>query len=268
MTGYWAPPTVRQRLDRCGCGARAGRPPERARVLRVPHPRPGPRWAHVDLEPRHARRRAARTDAVGGRGRLALPGCRLVGPARGGAGRRDARAGACARLAADREAYLEASRVDGGDWSGPGVHPGRVVGGAAAAAAGQRDPDHGCRQLRGLGGARLPLPAAGHVPGPHERARWATACRRPSRRRMLHPGPPGRRARRRRRLRDDHGRAGDVRARGRPTRSPSCFDNGHYGTIRMHQEREGRADHGVRPGPDRLRSGGPGQRRAGLHGHR
>ena len=41
------------------------------------------------------------------------------------------------------------------------------------------------------------------------------------------------------------------------------FDNGHYGTIRMHQERRGPGDHRVRPGPHRLRRGGP---RAGRRG--
>ena len=37
------------------------------------------------------------------------------------------------RLAEDRAAFLAASDVSGGEWSGPGVHPGRVVGTLQAA---------------------------------------------------------------------------------------------------------------------------------------
>ena len=49
--------------------------------------------------------------------------------------------------------------------------------GAPPAAPGRRDPHHGCRRVRGLGRARLPVPAARARSSGPPRARWATATR-------------------------------------------------------------------------------------------
>ncbi len=126
MAGYGSPSAVRERLERADAmlvvGCRLNEPT--SFDYRVPAD--GVRWAHVDLEPR-----------------AGVPGLRDPDIAV----RSDARAfirGAVQRLrgavlhaghlevrdrhnAADRSGWEAASTVDGGEWSGPGVHPGRVV---------------------------------------------------------------------------------------------------------------------------------------------
>ena len=159
-------PLHRPRAARGGrCGARAGRPDVRDRHLRLPHPvAPGPAgsrstWslATPATGSRHRRCPSPRTwpGSWMSRGRTCVAPCstRRTGPR---APRTSSRTG---------QAFLAASDVEGGEWSGPGVHPGRLVGDDAATAAAQRGGDHGRRQLRWLGGARLPVPATGHLPG-------------------------------------------------------------------------------------------------------
>ena len=84
------------------------------------------RWAHVDLEPRARGDLPAPDLAVTADARSFLRAAndRLVGRAVLDAELvRERQAG----NAADRTAWEAASIVDAGDWSGPGVHPGRVV---------------------------------------------------------------------------------------------------------------------------------------------
>ena len=95
-----------------------------------------------------------------------------------------------------------------------------------------------CRQLRELGGPRLPVPPARHVPRP-DLGRDGLRPAGGDRRRAGPSRSSGRRARRRRRAGDDHGRARDGGRGSGPGSSSSCFDNERYGTIRMWQERRG-----------------------------
>ena len=129
MTGYGSPQVVRERLETADAllvlGSRLNEPTTSEYRL----PAAGQRWMHVDLEPHR--------EALGGN------------PAPVLAVQADARAfvrAALARLkdavlvagpvaardrnnAADRAAWEAATIVDGGDWDGPGVHPGRVIAG-------------------------------------------------------------------------------------------------------------------------------------------
>ena len=127
MTGFGAPSVVRERLAAADLimvvGSRLSEPTTSGYSV----PAPGQRWIHVDVEPRVERR-----------GDTPAPFLSV---------RADARAflrAATARLkdavllaaplaardrhnAADRAAWEQATVVDGGAWSGPGVHPGRVI---------------------------------------------------------------------------------------------------------------------------------------------
>ena len=127
MTGFGSPAPVRARLEAADAilvlGSRLSEPT----TFDYAVPRPGQPWMHVDLEPR--------TEAVGDT------------PAPLHAVRSDARAflrAAVARLkdgvlvaepvlardghnARDREAWEAATVVDASAWSGPGIHPGRII---------------------------------------------------------------------------------------------------------------------------------------------
>jgi acetolactate synthase-1/2/3 large subunit len=127
MAGFGSPAVVRERIEAADAllvlGSRLNEPT--SFEYRIPVM--GQRWMHVDLEPR--------TGPVG------------FAPAPELALRADARAflrTANARLkealllaapvmtrdannAADRAAWEAAAVVDDGDWSGPGVHPGRII---------------------------------------------------------------------------------------------------------------------------------------------
>ncbi len=126
MAGHGAPTTVRERLRAADALLAVGCRLNEVTTYGYEIPAPGTRWAHVDVEPR------------GGRAGLRAPDLALAVDARtflrAALGRlangvldaavADARA---ARNAADRAAFEAASVVDAGDWTGPGVHPGRVV---------------------------------------------------------------------------------------------------------------------------------------------
>ena len=140
------------------------------------------RWMHVDLEPRSgpvgfasAPELAIRADA---RAFLRAANTRLkegVLLARPVAARDR-------NNAADRAAWEEATVVDGGDWSGPGVHPGRII------ADLHRLLPEDAIVTTDAGHSRAGWPAGSGSDGPAPssdlpRGRWATASRRRSRRR-------------------------------------------------------------------------------------
>ncbi|MEO5964425.1 MAG: thiamine pyrophosphate-dependent enzyme, partial [Candidatus Limnocylindrales bacterium] len=127
MAGFGSPSTVRDRLVVADAilvlGSRLNEPT--TSEYRIPAM--GQRWMHVDLEPRTGSvgfaeppERAIRADA---RAFLRAANARLkeavlvAGPV---AARDTANA-------ADRAAWEAASAVDGGDWDGPGVHPGKII---------------------------------------------------------------------------------------------------------------------------------------------
>lgn len=126
MTGYGAPTTVRERLaaadEMLVVGCRLNEITSDA--YRVPGP--GQRWTHVDLEPRKARAGLdAPTVAIPSDARTFLRmASRLLGGTVHDRDRLDARRAA---NAADRAAWETATVVDGGEWAGPGVHPGRIA---------------------------------------------------------------------------------------------------------------------------------------------
>jgi acetolactate synthase-1/2/3 large subunit len=126
MSGYFAAPTVRRRLEDADAILVIGCRLNEVATYHHAIPAPGTRWAHVDVEPLGSRPGlAAPTIALAADARTFLREARRVL----GAGVLDA-AGLERRraaTAADRSAYEDARRVDDGAWDGPGVHPGRVV---------------------------------------------------------------------------------------------------------------------------------------------
>ncbi|MHB8458453.1 MAG: thiamine pyrophosphate-binding protein [Candidatus Limnocylindrales bacterium] len=126
MTGYGAPGTVRERIAAADellvVGCRLNEiTSDRYRV-----PGAGQRWTHVDLEPREARAGLTAPDlAIQADARTFLRiAVRLLGGTVHDKARLDARR--TANLA-DRAAWEAATIVSGGEWDGPGVHPGRIV---------------------------------------------------------------------------------------------------------------------------------------------
>ena len=125
MSGYGSPPAVRSRLDVADLIVVLGSRLNEVTTFGYAVPRPGQRWIHVDVEPGEA---------------PWLPAPERVVTA-------DAKAFVRAALArlkdavllaaplqerhrhnpADRAAWEAATIVDTGRWSGPGVHPGRIV---------------------------------------------------------------------------------------------------------------------------------------------
>jgi acetolactate synthase-1/2/3 large subunit len=127
MTGFGSPRAVRERIETADAllvlGSRLSEPTTSG----FRFPAMGQRWMHVDLEPRtgpvgfaSAPERAVRADARAflraANARL-KEGVLLAEPVHA----RDR------NNAADRAAWERATVVDGGDWSGPGVHPGRII---------------------------------------------------------------------------------------------------------------------------------------------
>jgi acetolactate synthase-1/2/3 large subunit len=126
MSGYFAAPTVRRRLEDADAILVIGCRLNEVATYGHAIPAAGTRWAHVDAEP------------LGSRPGLAAPTITLAADARTflrearrvlGAGVLDADGlqRRRATMAADRSAYEEARRVDEAAWDGPGVHPGRIV---------------------------------------------------------------------------------------------------------------------------------------------
>jgi acetolactate synthase-1/2/3 large subunit len=128
MAGFGAAPSVRERLAAADAmlviGCRLNEPTSYDDAV----PAATTRWAHVDLDPRptHGERPADLAVAADARAFLRAANDRLVGKAVLDAElvrRRQA------HNADDRAAWETASTVDAGAdaWSGPGVHPGRVI---------------------------------------------------------------------------------------------------------------------------------------------
>jgi acetolactate synthase-1/2/3 large subunit len=126
MTGMFSPPEVRARLEAADAllviGSRLNEPTTFSWAI----PRAGVPWAHVDVAPRAAGdgddapllsiRSDARTFLRDAYARL-KDGAIYAPTA-------DARQ---ANNEADRAAFEAGATVGGGDWDGPGVHPGRVI---------------------------------------------------------------------------------------------------------------------------------------------
>jgi acetolactate synthase-1/2/3 large subunit len=132
MAGAWAASTVRSRLDEADVMLVIGARLDQITTNGYRLPSASTRWIHVDLEPRTATRGLRAPDLA-----IASDAARFVDLAwadlRGKVLDAENRSWRLERLAEDRAAYLAASDVSGGEWAGPGVHPGRVVAGLQAA---------------------------------------------------------------------------------------------------------------------------------------
>jgi acetolactate synthase-1/2/3 large subunit len=125
MAGPWGAPTVSQRLADADVilfvGARLSEPTTAGYTV----PAPDTRWIHVDVQPATPESAPAPTMSI------AADASRFLDTAwsdlRAAALDNEMRSRREARNAADREAFKAASEVGRGSWSGPGVHPGRVV---------------------------------------------------------------------------------------------------------------------------------------------
>ncbi len=126
MAGLWAASTVRERLDAADALVVIGSRLNEATTYGYAVPRAGLRWAHVDLEPGHAKGVPAAELLVAADAKAFLRAAneRLVGHAVLDAERVAARQ---AHNAADRTAWEAATIVDQGPWDGPGIHPGRTI---------------------------------------------------------------------------------------------------------------------------------------------
>jgi acetolactate synthase-1/2/3 large subunit len=128
MAGLAAPPTVRRRLAEADAMLVVGCRLNELTSFDDAIPAPGTPWIHVDIEPSlHAGiTPPQRSVAADARTFLRAANERLVGKAVLDAERVATRQ---ADNAADREAFEAASIVDGDAdaWTGPGVHPGRVI---------------------------------------------------------------------------------------------------------------------------------------------
>lgn len=127
MAGYSSAPTVKARLVAADAILVLGSRLNEMTTFGYQVPGAETKWAHVDLEPRGAGGHGLSAPTIA----LTADIGRFVDEAlsllRGGAihaETRDARLGT-ARV--ERQAYLKASTVDSGTWHGPGVHPGLVV---------------------------------------------------------------------------------------------------------------------------------------------
>ena len=126
MAGYGAPSAVRERLERADAMLVIGCRLNEITSFGYTVPRKGVRWAHVDLEPRVSANGlrppdiAIQSDA---RAFIRVAVQRLMAGVLN-APLVDRRA---EHNRADRATWEAASSVEGGDWAGPGVHPGRVV---------------------------------------------------------------------------------------------------------------------------------------------
>jgi acetolactate synthase-1/2/3 large subunit len=126
MAGYGSPPVVRRRLEEADALLVLGCRLNEVASFGYTVPREGVRWAHVDLEPRSSAPGLRDPDiTVRADARSFVRGAvqRLRGAVLH-AGHVEARD---ANNATDRAAWEAATQVDGGEWSGPGVHPGRII---------------------------------------------------------------------------------------------------------------------------------------------
>ncbi len=127
MTGFGSPSVVRERLEAADALVVIGSRLNEPTTFEYRVPAMGQRWMHVDLEPRtgpvgfaDAPERGIRTDA---RAFLRAAVARL----KDGVLLAEPLAARDRHNAADKAAWEAATIVDGHAWSGPGVHPGRIV---------------------------------------------------------------------------------------------------------------------------------------------
>jgi acetolactate synthase-1/2/3 large subunit len=127
MTGYGSPPTVRARLEAADAilviGCRLGE----ITTFGWTVPAAGTRWAYVDIQPATLSAELPPPEVtVTSDARLFLRAAVARLETRGvlDAASADART---ARNAEDRAAWEAATVIDGHEWAGPGVHPGKVI---------------------------------------------------------------------------------------------------------------------------------------------
>jgi acetolactate synthase-1/2/3 large subunit len=126
MAGYGAPSVVRERLEGADALLVLGSRLSEITTFGYHIPADGVRWAHVDLAPRQGADGLRPPDiAIESDARAFVRGAvqRLRGAVLDAALVDERRAA----NEADRASWEAASEVDAGDWSGPGVHPGRVI---------------------------------------------------------------------------------------------------------------------------------------------
>ncbi len=132
VTGAWSAPTVRRRLEEADVLLVLGARLNQVATHGYRIPVASTRWVHVDPEPRTAGRGLSAPDLA-----IATDAARFLDLAwaelRGKVLDATNRQWRLERMAEDRAAYMAASDVTGGEWGGPGVHPGRVVGALQAA---------------------------------------------------------------------------------------------------------------------------------------
>ncbi len=126
MAGFGAASSVRERLDAADALVVLGSRLNEATTFGYEMPREGLPWAHIDLVPGEASGSTPPTIRVATDAKAFLKSAneRLLGRAVLDAALVAERQ---ANNRADRAAYEAASVVDAGDWSGPGVHPGRTI---------------------------------------------------------------------------------------------------------------------------------------------
>ena len=127
MTGLGAPPSVRERLEDADLIVVLGSRLSEPTTFDDRIPAPGQRWIHVDIdpqaEPRGSRPAPELTVRADAKAFVRAALARL----RNAVLLADPIAWRQGHNATDRAAYEAATIVDVGAWSGPGVHPGRVV---------------------------------------------------------------------------------------------------------------------------------------------
>jgi acetolactate synthase-1/2/3 large subunit len=127
MAGYGSPPTVRARLAEADAVLVIGSRLNEITSFGWTVPSPGARWAHVDLVPDRPHRDLAPADVrVATDARLFLRAAVSFLESRAvlDTGATDERVAANAE---DRAAWEASTVIDSHPWSGPGIHPGRVV---------------------------------------------------------------------------------------------------------------------------------------------
>jgi acetolactate synthase-1/2/3 large subunit len=135
MTGYGAPATVPERVAAADALLVIGCRLNEVASFGYRVPSETTRWAHVDLAPRsaHAGLRAPEVAIEADAAAFLEAALAVAGDESGTGGDGDAdrtAASAAERVehnTADRAAFEQARPVDGGEWNGPGVHPGRVI---------------------------------------------------------------------------------------------------------------------------------------------
>ena len=262
MTGYWSASTVRRRLLDADVILVLGCRLSEVASFGYSVPGPGTRWAHVDLEPRASGHGLSAPDTRHSPPTRHASWMLLERAARRGPGRGDARTTG-AQHGTDREAYLAASRVDEEPWDGPGVHPGRVIATLQRVLPSDSLISTDAGNFGGWAARGYRFTRPGTFVGPTSGAMGyglpaaiAASLLRPDRPAVALCG--------------DGGFAMTmseletaVREHARPI--AIVFDNRQYGTIHMHQERDGHTVAGTDLGPDRLRGRGARIRRNRVH---